>query len=378
MSRILHVVNISFVLPYYIGNQFDYFRERGHEFFVACTPSEHFFKYAKEKNFKAFGINILRQINPVEDIKSIFKLARYIKKNKIEIVIGHTPKGSMIAMVAAAIAGIEHRVYFRHGLMYETSSGFKRMLLMGVEKLTGKLAKKVVCVSNSVIEKSIKANLNNQKKNILLNKGTCNGIDLAIMSPKEIKNTDFLTKLGVRKEDKVVGFVGRLVNDKGVNELLDAWQKIKDAYDNVKLLLVGPYEERDSISEKARSIIDKSESIISAGLQSNIVPFYEVMDVFILPSYREGFPTVVLEASAMQLPVITTAKTGCIDSIINGRTGIFTEINAEGIFNAIKYYLENPNIAERHGLAGRRFVQDNFRQEVIWKEIEEKVLNNIF
>jgi glycosyltransferase involved in cell wall biosynthesis len=102
------------------------------------------------------------------------------------------------------------------------------------------------------------------------------------------------------------------------------------------------------------------------------------MDVFILPSYREGFPTVVLEASAMQLPVITTAKTGCIDSIINGRTGIFTEINAEGIFNAIKYYLENPNIAERHGLAGRRFVQDNFRQEVIWKEIEEKVLNNIF
>lgn len=374
MSKILHVVNISFVLPYYIGDQFDYFRKKDYDLFVACTPSEHLFSYGLEKGFKTFGVNILRAINPVADIKAICILVRIIKNNNIDIVIGHTPKGAMIAMIAASIAGVKQRIYFRHGLMYETSTGLKKKLLIGIEKLTGRLAKRVVCVSNSVINKSIKLNLNKPDKNILLNKGTCNGINLNRMLPLLGKDQKLLEQLGIAVNDRVIGYVGRLVNDKGINELLEAWRLITSQYNNVKLLLVGPFEERDSISEATKEIMNTTGTIIHTGLINDVVPYYNVMDVFILPSYREGFPTVVLEASAMRLPVITTRSTGCVDSIVEEHTGIFTEISSSAIAEALKYYLANPDIARQHGINGRKFVEDNFNQEIIWKEIESKVL----
>lgn len=374
MQKILHVVNISFVLPYYIGDQFDYFREKDYDLFVACTPSEHLFSYGQEKGFKTFGVHILRAINPVADIKSIWALIKIIKNNNIDIVIGHTPKGAMIAMIAASIAGVKQRIYFRHGLMYETSTGLKKKLLIGIEKLTGRLAKRVVCVSNSVIDKSIKLNLNKPVKNILLNKGTCNGINLNRMLPLLRKDQKLLEQLGIAVNDRVIGYVGRLVNDKGINELVEAWRLITLQYNNVKLLLVGPFEERDSISEATKEIMNTTDTIIHTGLINDVVPYYNVMDVFILPSYREGFPTVVLEASAMRLPVITTRSTGCVDSIVEEHTGIFTEISSSAIAEALKYYLANPDIARQHGINGRKFVENNFNQETIWKEIENKVL----
>jgi len=376
-KKILHVVNISFVLPYYIGEQFDYFKKKGIEFYVACSPSEHLLSYAKKKQITPFPIQILREINFVQDLKSIFKLIKLIKRNNIDIVIGHTPKGAMIAMIAAFFAGVSKRIYFRHGLMYETSFGLKRNLLIWIERLTGLLATKVVCVSPSVLRISNHQKLNSTRKNLLLNIGTCNGINVNWFGKErvsEVNVKEIASKSKIESHHQVIGYVGRLVNDKGINELIEAWKILLSKYNNIKLLLVGPFEERDSISEELKQYIRDEPTIIHTGLINDTSLYYQLMSVFVLPSHREGFPTVVLEASSMQLPVLTTKVTGCIDSIIEGVTGEYISKDPHDIAAKIAYYLDNKEIALAHGLNGRTFVQQHFAQEKIWDEIESKVL----
>jgi len=376
--KVMHIVNISFVLPYYIGDQFDYFREKGVIFYVACQPSAHFFKYAAEKKFTPFKLNILREINIIEDLKAVYRLMKFLKSEKIDIVIGHTPKGGLIAMVASFLAGIPVRVYFRHGVMFETSRGLKRMILKTVERFTGFLATTVVCVCPSVRNYSNEMRLSVKNKNILLNKGTCNGINALTKFNKANINLSakkaLKERLNISSQDRVIGFVGRLVKDKGINELLLAWKELLKTEADIKLLLIGPLEERDAISAEAISFIENTPSIINLGLIDDTVPYYDLMNIFILPSYREGFPTVVLEASAMELPVLTTRATGCLDSILENETGMFIGLDPSDISSKIKIYLNQPSLAESHGKNGRRFIIENFEQTKVWKEIEDKVL----
>lgn len=376
-KKVLHVVNISFVIPYYIGDQFDYFQEKGYEFYVACTPSEHLLTYAAEKKFTPVPTNILRAINILEDIKSILKLKRLIKQENIDFVIGHTPKGALVGITAAWLAGVSKRVYFRHGIMYETSKGLKRILLKGIEKFSGAMAAKVICVSPSVLEISKEEHLSNPSKNYILGNGTCNGIDtVGKFNPQRIPEQllqSLKEKYGIREGDRIIGYVGRLVNDKGIKELIAAWKLLLQEHQHIKLLLVGPFEERDSIPEETKAYITGTPSIIHTGLVGDSNNFYGLMDMFILPSYREGFPTVVLEASSMKLPVLTTRATGCRDSIVEGETGLFIEHKAEDIAQKIGFYLSNPQIAVAHGEKGRRFVCEQFDQNVVWQEIDKIV-----
>lgn len=374
--KVLHIVNISFVLPYYFGDQFDYFRKKRIEFHVACSPSEHLEQYGKQKNFKAFPVAIIRKINPIRDFVSLISLIRYIKKNKIDIVIGHTPKGGLLGMLAAYLSGIKRRIYFRHGIMYETSTGLKRWLLKTIEKFTGSLATKVVCVSSSVLQISNQCGLSHPSKNIILGRGTCNGIDVAKFnrSNNQTLASELSKKLGLAG-NYVLGYVGRLVKDKGIVELIDAWKIVNEYNSHIKLLLVGPFEGEDQLPLETIHVINTDSSIVHMGLTTDPIAYYQLMDLFILPSYREGFPTVVLEASAMELPIITTMSTGCRDAIIPNQTGIFTTINAEDIASKINYYMEHRDIGKTHGSNGRAFVIENFTQEVIWQEIEHEIYN---
>jgi len=378
MLKVLHVVNISFVLPYYIGEQFTFFKSKGINFYVACSDSEHLRQYANEKEFTAIPLPILRSINPFQDVKSILELRDFIKKNEIDIVFGHTPKGALIGIAAGYLSGVKRRVYFRHGLMYETAKGFKRFVLKKIEQITSNLATDVVCVSQSVINKSNTEGLNNPTKNTLLSKGTCNGIDsdkFSLLKLSTNKQQELIKTYNLDVSDRVIGYVGRLVNDKGINELVGSWKLLLEEFDNIKLLLVGPFEERDGLSSEIRDFIVNEPSVIYAGMIADVRPFYGLMDIFILPSLREGFPTVVLEASSMELPVITTKSTGCIDSIVENVTGLYTEISSTAIAEKVREYLINENLAKEHGINGRKFVVENFNQRIIWSEIERKFLN---
>lgn len=376
MKNVLHVVNVYFVIPYFLGDQLIHFFKKGYKEYIICSPSEEIKQYSNSHHFFYKEVPVLRKISLFKDVEAVLLICAYIKSNKIDVVTGHTPKGALLSMIAAYIMRVPIRLYFRHGLVYETSFGLKRFLLISMDRLSAKLSTRVVCVSPSVYKKSLCDKLNIERKQVLLSKGTCNGIDLKQFSRDRldlIAVEKLREKLSIPKDSFVVGFVGRLVKDKGIIELVDAFQDIQKKKLNVILLLVGMLEVRDALPLEIVDRINNSQCIVCTGCvdNNNIQLYYALMDVFVLPSYREGFPTSVLEASSMGLPVVTTKATGCVDSIISQETGLFVEHNKLDIINAIEFYMNNSILRKEHGDGGRKFVESNFEQHIVWSEIEK-------
>lgn len=370
--NILHVVNIYFVLPFFIGDQFKYFKKQGHNLHVVCSSSKYLEDYAKEQGFDYIESPVDRSISIKNDISTIKNICKYIKRKKIDIIIGHTPKGGLLAMIAGFVCRVPKRIYFRHGVVYETSHGFKRFILKNVDRVASLCANKIICVSPSVLKKSIEDNLAPAKKQFILNKGTCNGVDTSgKFNPEKIdsiKVKELKEKYGIKPDDFIIGYSGRLVRDKGIIELIGAFDKLRNS-DNCKLLLVGMFEERDALPQDVKNRIINDPDIIYTGfVNQGMEYYYSMMDVYVLPSYREGFPTGVLEAQSMGTPVITTRVTGCCDSIVENSTGLFAENSAEDIANKIDLIRLNNKIDGRNG---REWVKENFDGMIIWREIEK-------
>lgn len=379
MLKILHVVNESFVLPFFIGEQFQYFKKKKNDLHVICSASAHLKSYSLEMGFTFDEVQIKRSISPFKDLNAILKICMYIHLNNIDIVVGHTPKGGLLAMIASWIMRVPKRIYFRHGLVYETMVKVKRVFMINMDRLTAACATKVICVSPSVFNRSIEDCLNNESKQIILNKGTCTGIDTQNkFNPIKIdpsKLTELRNHLQIDEDVFVIGYCGRLVIDKGIIQLIEAFKIINENYKQIKLrlLLAGGFEERDSLPDSIINEIESHPKIIYTGWKFETMEYYySLMNVFVLPSYREGFPTSILEASSMSLPVITTKVTGCIDAIVEDVTGKFTENNSQSIANSISFYLNNRDISLAHGNNGRVFIVNNFNQKIIWKEIEKQ------
>lgn len=373
--NILHVVNTYFVIPYFLGDQLSYFKNKGYNIFIICSPSELLEACSKKQGFKYYELPILRKICIWKDIKAIIAICRYIKAQKIDLVCGHTPKGALVAMIASFIMRIPERIYFRHGLVYETTSGIFRLILKTVERLTALLATKVICVSPSLYKKSISDKLNPESKQLILHNGTCNGIDIDIFKSENIcdkEKKELYKTYQINPDDFIIGYVGRLVKDKGITQLVEAFLSLCEERDDISLLLVGMYEERDALSGKIKNIIDNHPRIIITGyIYENIRNFYSLMDVFVLPSFREGFNTSILEASSMSIPVLTTRVTGCIDAIIDKETGLFISHEPESIKKGILLYLQDDNMRKIHGKNGRKFVTENFVNKEVWNDIEK-------
>lgn len=370
--NILHVVNIYFVLPYFIGDQFKFFKAKGYHISVVCSPSKYIAGYSKEQGFNYMESPVNRSISLKDDFQTIYNICKYIKQQKIDVIIGHTPKGGLLAMLAGWICRVPKRIYFRHGLVYETSHGMKRCILKNVDRLASLCATKIVCVSPSVLKRSIEDKLAPASKQIILGKGTCNGVDTQNhFNPNKIKTQtrdELREQYGIKSDDFVIGYSGRLVRDKGIVELVRAFDRLEDA-EHCKLLLVGMFETRDSLPNDVKDRIQNDSRIIYTGfINGGMEYFYAMMNVYVLASYREGFPTGVLEAQAMEIPVITTRVTGCCDSIVDGKTGLFADNNEIDLSNKIDRIRLKKEI---DGRDGRKWVVENYDSRIIWKEIEK-------
>ena len=375
-KALFHVVNISFVIPYFLGKQLNWFVEKGHKEYIVCSQSDEMEEFSKRYSFEYKPIEVLRKISIGKDLKAVWSTYRYIKEVKADVVTGHTPKGGLVAMLAAWMARVPIRIYLRHGLVYETSTGLKRSLLVNIDRLASRLATKIICVSPSVARRSVEDGLNPEWKQTVLAHGTCNGIDTERFRKDAVDHESVAVlkqQLGINDGDFVIGFTGRLVRDKGIIELVRAYQELRKEYMNVRLMLVGMLEIRDALPEDVVKTIREDKSIISTGYvgYNTIEQYYALMDVFVLPSYREGFPTSVLEASSMEIPVITTRATGCCDSILDNETGFFVNHDEKELEAALMRLYKDSELREQMGRSGRRFVEDNFRQELVWKEIEK-------
>lgn len=370
--NILHVVNIYFVLPYFIGDQFKYFKQKGYNMNVVCSPSEYLADYAKEQGFDYIESPVNRSISLKDDFITIRNICKFIKQKKIDIVVGHTPKGALLAMIAAWIMRVPKRIYFRHGLVYETSHGLKRLMLKNIDRLASLCSTQIVCVSPSVLQRSIEDHLAPTKKQHILGYGTCNGIDTQVkFNPaivEQAKVEALRKRWGINDGDFVIGYSGRLVRDKGIISLVQAFDMLKNAV-NCKLLLVGMFEVRDALPDDIKKRIEEDPRIINTGFINGCMEYYyALMDLYVLASYREGFPTGVLEAQSMELPVLTTRVTGCCDSIIDGTTGLFISHEPKDIADKIDEIRLEHHI---DGKAGRKWVIEYFDCNKVWCEIEK-------
>ena len=387
MKKILHTTNIYFTFSYFFGDQLKFFVNKGYDIHISCSPFDgdgqrslnNLKKYSIQQGVKFIEFSFLRKLSLFHDLKTMFGLYLYMKVNKFDIVVGHTPKAALLTMIVSYILKVPNRIFFRHGLIYENRSGIIKSIMVLIEKLTSYLATTVVCVSPYVLEKSIRDNLTLRPKLKLLNIGSCNGVDaINQFNPSNIsvkKLSIFQEKYLIDNKDFVIGFVGRLVKDKGVTELVHAFLVLNKRYNNLKLLLIGPYELKDSLEQETLQIIKGTDNIIEVGsISADIEYYYSLMNLFVLPTKREGLGTSLLEASSMNLPVITNGFTGSRDAVIKDFTGLFSEISIEDLVEKIQFYILNKEIAIEHGLNGRDHVLNNFEEKVIWNEIEKLYL----
>lgn len=376
MNKILNVVSVFFSIPFFFGDQIKYFTSKGYDVSLVCSPSDKIAAFANAQNAHYKEIPILRKFSVFQDIKAVFVLYRYIKKHGFDIVCGHTPKGALIAMLASFLARTPKRIFFRHGLVYETARGLKKIILINVERITSYCATQVVCVSPYLVERSIKDHLTRKDKMLVLHKGSCNGVDcIKKFNPKKYTEEDrksFKRSLGINENSYIIGYTGRLVHDKGIEELVDSFLLLQRRFKDIFLLLVGPIENKDPLSDRTKKLLQNNKNIIVTGLVDNeIEKFYSIMNVLVLATYREGFGTCILEASAMGIPVLTTAHTGSRDAIINERTGLYIKLSAESISSTVELLIKNPDYALKLGEQGRQYVNENFEQHIVWKSIEK-------
>lgn len=382
-KNVLEVINLFGSAKNFIGGQFLYLGNHGCNMHLICSYSPELKEFAKEQNIKYKAVRLERQISIWNDIKAYFIICRYIKNNKIDTVIAHQCKARLIAMLAATTMRVPNRIIFAHGILYETMHGFKRWLIRENDRFVSKLSMRVVCVSNYVKNKRLEDKIDKPSKQLLLHCGSCNGIDaIHKFNPAlydDTKIEELKSIYSITNDDFIIGFVGRLVRDKGVVELIDGFQLIKAKYPNkkVKLLVVGNPEVRDALPADTLNIINNSKDIIYTGPvpYEDIAAYYLLMNVFILPSHRDGLGLVALEAAAMERPSIVSAVTGCRETIIPDKTGSYVELTGESICNTIEKYF-NPELLRSHGQNARQFVLESFERSIVNKAMLD-FLNNL-
>ena len=373
--KILNIFTLSTTAESFFDGQFKYLSDAGYDiWFVSASEEPKEFVRENQLTYRQFDIR--RSISPFADLRTTVALSNFMRRERFDAVIGHTPKGAMLAMFAAKLAGIKTRIYYRHGLIYTTASGLKRVILKIVEQLTAACATTIVNVSPSLSKLADRDKLNSDAKQSIIGYGTCGGIDtIDTFNPDKV-SADTVSALrhtlGIPDVAFVVGFCGRLCHDKGIIELIDGFKLFKQAHPEIdaRLLLVGPYDARDILPQSIKDEIESKPSIIAPGAVSHhyLPNYYSLMDVFVFPSYREGFGMTVIEASAMRLPSLVSRSHGCVDSIREDVTGRYIDLTPESIATSLTEML-NPELRQRLGNAGRDFVTANFERTVMWPKI---------
>lgn len=321
-------------------------------------------------------IEMTRKISPLKDINALWKMYKYLKKEKPLIVHTHTPKAGIVGMLAGKIAGVPYRFHTVAGLPLLEVTGKTRILLNAVEKLTYSCATHVYPNSFVLREILIKQGFAKEEKLKVIANGSSNGIDTSyfdISNISEQRINDLKKELNISPEDFVFVFVGRLVGDKGLNEMVAAFERIQNLK-NVKLLLVGPFEsDLDPLKNETLKAIEENKDIICVGFQKDVRPYFAISDVLVFPSYREGFPNVVMQAGAMGLPVIASDINGCNEIIVEKENGLIIPVKDENaVYTAMVKLLEDKDLFNKLKSNARKMIVDRYEQKLVWQAILEE------
>ena len=327
------------------------------------------------------AINMSRKITPFQDLKSLWEMWNFLRKEKPQIVHTHTPKAGIIGMLAARLAGVPHRLHTVAGLPLMEAIGTKRKILNFVEKLTYSSATRVYPNSKGLYDFILQNNFTQSNKLKIIANGSSNGIDTTFFSPDQVTELERVTlreKLNIQPDNFVFVFVGRIVSDKGINELIKAFSELQAAENNepagIKLLLVGGLEnDLDPLNPETLAEINQNKDIISVGFQQDVRSFFAIADALVFPSYREGFPNVVMQAGAMGLPSIVSDINGCNEIIIEGENGlIIPSKNVEKLKEKMLTLAKDKNLYTKLKGNSRRMIENRYEQSVVWNALLEE------
>ncbi|MFD2562447.1 glycosyltransferase family 4 protein [Aquimarina rubra] len=334
-------------------------------------------KVGKKEEIRVIPVEMTRKITPIKDLKAVYQLYKVFKKEKPDIVHSHTPKAGTLSMIAAKFAGIPHRLHTIAGLPLLEATGARRLLLDTVEKFTYGCATMIYPNSFGLNDIILENKYTSDKKLKVIANGSSNGIDTTHFDPSKYSledNAKLREELKIDREDFVYVFVGRFVKDKGINELITSFKKLNDEHQNTKLLLVGTYErELDPLLPETESEIDSNPNIISVGWQNDVRPFFAIADALTFPSYREGFPNVVMQAGAMGLPSIVTNINGCNEIITEGINGTIIPVkSSEALYDAMEKLLTDKKYCRQLSQKAREMICERYERKYVWNAILEE------
>lgn len=373
MKKIIRISTVAGSLGTLLKGQLRFMNDY-YEVVGIASDGNDLVKVGDYEGIRTIPVEMTRTITPLKDINSLFELYRIFKKEKPFIVHTHTPKAGTLGMLAAKLAGVPHRLHTIAGLPLLEARGQKRKLLNTVEKLTYAFATLVLPNSFALQEIVIEENFCSREKLRVIGNGSSNGIDTEHYDRKKVsaERIDALKQeLNITPQDTVFLFIGRIAKDKGIDELVEAFDAINKSHSNTKLIIVGPSEkELDPINDLTESLIKSNISIHETGMVEDIRPYVAISDILTFPSYREGFPNVVLQASCMETPCIVTDINGCNEIISDNFNGLIIPVkDSAALKEAMLQLYNNPNKIKDLAKNARPNIINKYKRELVWQEL---------
>lgn len=379
MPKLIRITTAPISLNVLLPNQMRFMNEHGFDVVMVSSDGPELAKVIEREGCRHHIIPMTRRMSPLADLKCLWLLYRFFKKEKPDIVHSHTPKAGLLAMMAAKFAGVQLRVHTIAGLRFMTSTGFTRKVLVSMEKLTGKFATHVWPNSFSLLQYIKDNKLVASKKLEVLGLGSSNGINLerySVAALKEERSAAIKKLLNYDPQLFYFLSVGRLVHDKGIDELVGAFDNIYKKNDKVRLVLVGAFEDEvDPVSPETKKILKTHPGIILAGWSDEVEYFMHFSFALVHPSHREGFPNVLLQAGAMNCPVICSIIEGNVDIIEHEKTGLLFEVsNQEALQQKMEWALANTGAVKQFADALKQKIEQHYDQKQFHQIIRSRYM----
>ncbi len=365
---IARLTTTSMSLSILLDGQCSFFRNKGYCYHLASGPSSHVI----DDEFYT-ELPIVRRPNVYKDLIALWATYLWLRKIKPDILHTHTPKAGLIGMIAGFLSRVPVRIHTVAGIPWMESTGFPRFLYKVLERITYSCATKVYPNSLGLRRFLLQEIPSASEKYKVLGNGSSNGIDVNFFSPRAVLESKekLRSKFNLNQDSFIWIFIGRIVKDKGINELIEAFMQMDL---NHTLLLVGPFEDdQDPVSEETKKLIETTLNIHAFDFQKDVRPFIKLSDALVFPSYREGFPNVPMQAAAMGLPQIATDINGCNEIVIPGVNGLLIPVkDVAALKTSMKLLSEDKDLRQTMTLKSRKTILDRYSRQEIWRLIGEE------
>lgn len=341
---------------------------------ISSSSEGHLEVVGEQEGVRTHVVEMTRKITPFKDLRALFQLLLIFYREKPYIVHTHTPKAGTLGMMAAYMARVPHRLHTVAGMPLLEATGSRRKLLNLVERLTYRCATRVLPNSFGLKDIILAEKFTKAEKLHVIGKGSSNGIDTAHFDPDlfdEAARQATRQELGIPEDHFIFIFLGRLVTDKGINELVSAFCRLNSEFPKTTLLLLGDYERHlDPLHPDTEARIDTEAHIVYPGGKKDVRPYFAMADLLVFPSYREGFPNVVMEAAAMGLASIVSDINGCNEIIEEEVNGLIVPVKSvEALYTAMRRMLTQGDLRERMAGQARASIQQRYERRFIWNEL---------